>query len=166
MGVSGQRHAPAALHPRGKNPRYPLDRRLCRLQSRSGRRGYKKNLPLSGIEPRSPDRAARSQTLYCLSYRENTEWSKMRKKRQSNWTEGNWILICTHGTRSGTSRPTCGTNCSQKQLWLQGRSINLNRVSPANTLKNEKTVFCLTFVVQWYSIQWNTADHRSDKTHR
>jgi hypothetical protein len=38
MGVSGQRHAPAALYPRGKNPRYPLDRRLGGPQSRSGRR--------------------------------------------------------------------------------------------------------------------------------
>jgi hypothetical protein len=28
MGVSGQRHAPAAHYPREKNPRYPLDRRL------------------------------------------------------------------------------------------------------------------------------------------
>jgi hypothetical protein len=28
MGVSGQHHAPAALYPRGKNPRYPLYRRL------------------------------------------------------------------------------------------------------------------------------------------
>jgi hypothetical protein len=28
MGVSGQRHAPAALYSRGKDPRYPLDRRL------------------------------------------------------------------------------------------------------------------------------------------
>jgi hypothetical protein len=28
MGVSGQRHAPAALYPRGKDPRYPLNRRL------------------------------------------------------------------------------------------------------------------------------------------
>jgi hypothetical protein len=28
MGVSGQRHSPAALYPRGKDPRYPLDRRL------------------------------------------------------------------------------------------------------------------------------------------
>jgi hypothetical protein len=27
-GVSGQRHAPAALYPRGKDPRYPLYRRL------------------------------------------------------------------------------------------------------------------------------------------
>jgi hypothetical protein len=39
MGVSGQRHAPAALYFRGKNPRYPLDRRLGGPQSRSGRRG-------------------------------------------------------------------------------------------------------------------------------
>jgi hypothetical protein len=28
MGVSGQRHTPAALYPRGKDPRYPLYRRL------------------------------------------------------------------------------------------------------------------------------------------
>jgi hypothetical protein len=49
MGVSGQRHAPAALYPRGKDPRYPLDRRLGGPQSRSGRRDWEKNpLPLSG----------------------------------------------------------------------------------------------------------------------
>jgi hypothetical protein len=36
-GVSGQRHAPAALYPREKDPRYPLDRRLG--GPRSGRRG-------------------------------------------------------------------------------------------------------------------------------
>jgi hypothetical protein len=52
MGLSGQRHAPAALYPRGKDPGYPLDRMLGGPQSRSGRRGKKKNpLPLSGIEP-------------------------------------------------------------------------------------------------------------------
>jgi hypothetical protein len=34
MGVSGQRHAPAALYPGGKDPRYPLDRRLAGPQSR------------------------------------------------------------------------------------------------------------------------------------
>jgi hypothetical protein len=54
MGVSGQHHAPAALYPRGKDPRYPVDKRLGGPQSRSGRRGQKKNpLPLLGIEPRS-----------------------------------------------------------------------------------------------------------------
>jgi hypothetical protein len=68
MGVSSQRHAPAALYPRGKDSRYPLDRRLGGTQSRSGHRGYRKNpLPPPGIEPRRPGRPARSQTLYCLS---------------------------------------------------------------------------------------------------
>jgi hypothetical protein len=56
--------------PRGKNPRYPLYRRLSVPQSRSGHRGYRKNpLPLPGIEPRSPGRPVRSQTLYWLSHR-------------------------------------------------------------------------------------------------
>jgi hypothetical protein len=54
MGVSSQRHALAALYPQGKDPQYPLDRRLGGPQSRSGHRGYKKNpLPLLGIKPRS-----------------------------------------------------------------------------------------------------------------
>jgi hypothetical protein len=38
-GVSGQRHDPAALYPRGKDPRYPSERRLGGPQSRSGHRG-------------------------------------------------------------------------------------------------------------------------------
>jgi hypothetical protein len=33
MGVSGQRHAPAAPYPRGKDRRYPLDRRLGGLRA-------------------------------------------------------------------------------------------------------------------------------------
>jgi hypothetical protein len=37
-GVSGQRHASVALYPRGKDPRYPLDRKLGGPQSRSGHR--------------------------------------------------------------------------------------------------------------------------------
>jgi hypothetical protein len=61
MGVSGQRHAPAALYPRGKDPRYPLDRRLGGPQSRSGRRDRRKILcPCRGS---NPDRPARSQTF-------------------------------------------------------------------------------------------------------
>jgi hypothetical protein len=54
MGMSDQHHTPAALYPRGKDPRYPLYRRLGGPQSRSGHRGYRKNpLPLPGIEPRT-----------------------------------------------------------------------------------------------------------------
>jgi hypothetical protein len=39
------------------------------------------------------------------------------------------------------------------QMW----SVHVNHVSPDNSLKNKKLrVFRLTFVVQWYSIHWNT----------
>jgi hypothetical protein len=37
---------PLPLYPRGKSPRYPLDRRQSGPQSRSGRRGEQKNLAL------------------------------------------------------------------------------------------------------------------------
>jgi hypothetical protein len=58
VGVSGQRHATE------RTPRYPLDRRLRGPQSRSGHRGRVKTLLLlPGIEPRSPGRPGRSQTL-------------------------------------------------------------------------------------------------------
>jgi hypothetical protein len=43
---------PRQLYPQGKSPWYPLDRRLCGPQSRSGRGGEEKNSqPLPGIEP-------------------------------------------------------------------------------------------------------------------
>ena len=53
-GVDGQRHAPAALSP--VKTRYPLYRRLCGPQCRSGR------------VRKIPDRPARSESLYRLSY--------------------------------------------------------------------------------------------------
>jgi hypothetical protein len=43
MGMSGQRHSPAALYTRGKDMRYPLDRRMGLPHSRSGRRSWRKN---------------------------------------------------------------------------------------------------------------------------
>jgi hypothetical protein len=68
MRVSGHHHSPAALYPRGKDPRYPLYWRLGGPQSYSGHTGRGKNpLPLPGIEPRSPCRPVCSQTLYWLS---------------------------------------------------------------------------------------------------
>ena len=60
--MGGQHHAPAALPP-GK-ARYPLHRRLGGPQGRSGR--VRKISPPTGI--RSPDRPARSESLYRLSY--------------------------------------------------------------------------------------------------
>ena len=62
MGVGSQHHTPAVLPP-GKS-RYPLYRRLGGPQGRSGQ--VWKISPLTGI--RSPDRSARSESLYRLSY--------------------------------------------------------------------------------------------------
>ena len=61
-GVGGQRHDPAALPP-GKT-RYPLYSRLGGNHGRSGR-GRKISPPTGN---RSPDRPARSESLYRLSY--------------------------------------------------------------------------------------------------
>jgi hypothetical protein len=60
---------PRPLYSQGKNPLYPLDRRLGGPQSRSGRGGEEKNSqPPPGIETWNPDRPARSPALYRLSY--------------------------------------------------------------------------------------------------
>jgi hypothetical protein len=51
MKVSGQLHVPATLLP-GKEPRYPLDRRLGGLQNQSRRGGEEKiSQPVTGQEP-------------------------------------------------------------------------------------------------------------------
>jgi hypothetical protein len=61
MEVSGQLHAPAALPP-GKEPWYPLDRRLGGPQSCSGHGGEEKNSQSPPrIEPQNPDCPARSK---------------------------------------------------------------------------------------------------------
>jgi hypothetical protein len=62
MGMGGQRHAPVPSSP-GKN-RYPLYRRMGGPQGRPRR--VRKLSPLTGI--RSPDRPARRESLYRLSY--------------------------------------------------------------------------------------------------
>jgi len=59
----GSASCPGRSSPSGKN-RYPLYRRLCGPQGRSGQ--VRKISPPTGI--RSPDRPARSQFLYRLSY--------------------------------------------------------------------------------------------------
>jgi hypothetical protein len=66
--VSGQLHAPAALPP-GKGSRYPFYRRFGGTQNRCGRYGEVKIFYPTGTRtPAPPGRAARSQSLYRLSY--------------------------------------------------------------------------------------------------
>jgi hypothetical protein len=55
-------------YPLGKSLRYPLDRRLCEPQIRSGRLEKRKFLTLPGLELLPLSRPARSQSLYRLRY--------------------------------------------------------------------------------------------------
>jgi hypothetical protein len=65
MEVSGQRHAPAALLPPGKGPPVPIGEEAGWASEPVWTQRLQENpLPLPGIEPRSPGRPARSQTLY------------------------------------------------------------------------------------------------------
>jgi hypothetical protein len=60
---------PRSLYPRGKSLRYPLDRRLGGLKSRSGRLGEEKIIvTLPGLELRPLGRPTHSQSLYRLRY--------------------------------------------------------------------------------------------------
>jgi hypothetical protein len=56
------------LYPRGKSPRYPLDRRLEGLQNRSGRRAEEKILNPIGTRIPPICRPAQSQSLYWVRY--------------------------------------------------------------------------------------------------
>jgi hypothetical protein len=68
MGVSGQRHAPAALYPLVKDPGYPLDWIGGWVGLRAGMDAGARIKILCLCRGSNPDRPARSQTLYCLSY--------------------------------------------------------------------------------------------------
>jgi hypothetical protein len=59
---------PRPLYLLGKNPQYPLGRKLGGSQSWSGRSGERKFLTLTGLEIRPFGRPARSQSLYRLRY--------------------------------------------------------------------------------------------------
>jgi hypothetical protein len=66
-GVSGQRQDPGALYPRGKEPRFPLDRRMG--GPGAGLDAGARRKILCPCRRSNPDRPARNKTLYCLSYR-------------------------------------------------------------------------------------------------
>jgi hypothetical protein len=83
MKGNGQLHSPAALPP-GKEPRYPLDKRLSGPQSRSRRCGEEKS-SLPGIERRfSGHQLCNLEILTELSRLE--EWKEERAKKGNNRT--------------------------------------------------------------------------------
>ena len=81
--MSGQQQAPAALYPRGKT-RYPFYRRLGGPQGRSARAEI-----LVPTWIRSPDRPARSQSLYRLSYPAHNNNNGLSEKKDTIATLSN-----------------------------------------------------------------------------
>jgi hypothetical protein len=65
LDVSGQRHAPAAFYPPGKGQPVTIVQEAGRAPEPFWTQRLEENLlPLPRIEPRSPGRPVRSQTLY------------------------------------------------------------------------------------------------------
>jgi hypothetical protein len=111
-GVSGRRHASAALYHRGKDSRYPMHRRLGRPQSRSGHRGWRTNpLPLPRIEPRAPSRPIRIQTLYWLSY-PSFHWFSVR----TDWSWRGRCFIINRLDRLGKTLSRTADSCDMTQI--------------------------------------------------
>jgi hypothetical protein len=110
--VGGQHHAPAALPP-GKT-RYPVSRRLGGPQGRSERVG---NLDSTGI--RSPDRPARSQSLYRLSYPAHSFkcMSPNLKGMYKCNTFGKRIMRIMHISRGTGSKENVGKKLRNEELY-------------------------------------------------
>jgi hypothetical protein len=92
MGVSGQHHAPATLYPRGKDPRYPLDRRLG--GPRAGLDAGARRKILCPCRGSNPDRPARSKILYYLSCRGSFKLKILNYKLR-RWGSFQWHAAYT-----------------------------------------------------------------------
>jgi hypothetical protein len=97
--VSGQLHTPAALLPRGKRPRYPLDRGWVDPSASLGDVEKRKFLTLPGLKLRPLGRPACIQSLYRLrcagSYNDRSKCPKRPWTRNScvNASFSAFILI-------------------------------------------------------------------------
>jgi hypothetical protein len=102
--------------------RYPLYRRLGEPQGRSGQ--VRKISPPSGI--RSPDRPARNQSLYRLSYRAHTSTEYLQKFRQDSQPFFNSATAPSGGQGIfviAASRPHSDTPQSVWLLWTSDRPV-------------------------------------------
>ena len=131
-----QRYAPAALPP-GKT-RHPLYRRLGRSQSRSGRGA--ENLVPTGV--RSPDRPARSESLYRLSYPGPLIMSRNTKlilRQRIHFESVNKILSLT---------PQSTKYFDEEKIWVYAWQINLT--TSTKTCQFYSEIFCNIYIIMNY----------------
>jgi hypothetical protein len=114
-------------YPRGRGPRYPLDRRLGEPQSRSGRCGEEKNLALPGIEP-----VARRYTDWAIPTAEH--WS-LRDRQICSVHVVTWSIseVCGY-SRCPVSRSRCQDSSNYSEF--PKTELKLNSVA----LVRERTI--------------------------
>jgi hypothetical protein len=155
MGVSGQHHAPAALYPRGKDPRYPLDKRLGG-PPRAGldAEAWRKILCL--CRGSNPGRPVSSQTLYWLSYPEYrlnvikfaTQLLVLRVLWSLTWRC--WSCGRLPTSRRNVSLPlrtkTCGQNYVLSRVYFMHRTLSYLTRIKMNTIRNAFYIICVLFI--------------------
>jgi hypothetical protein len=111
---------PRLLYPRGKSPRYPLDRRLGGPQNRSGNYRQKKNfVTLQEIEPRSSSPWSVVATTKLKTDRKIIQVSKM--KFWEMLTKLGYLQTAKWNTRKQTKMEIRG----KKVNWIKGHKTRV-----------------------------------------
>jgi hypothetical protein len=82
-------------------------------------------LPLPGIEPRSPGRSARSQTLYCLSYPAPMSNTKCNETVVYLHLTLLYIYIYIYKVTNTNSKCRSNVGCSRKTLILHNFQMQM-----------------------------------------
>jgi hypothetical protein len=143
MGVSGQRHAPAALESRGKDPRYPLYRRLGGPKSRSGHRGYRKD-PFASAGDRTS--IARPVARHYTDWAQAQQYEEKWKGLFSSWMWG--------GSSTQAWTPTYVSILSIPQMIWVWRATVEWYIDRGNPKKSEKDLSHCYFVHHKSHMDW------------
>jgi hypothetical protein len=117
MGVSGQSHTTAAIYPREKDPRYPLDKRLGGPQSRTGHR-----LEETSFAP-ARDRTSVVQSVV----RHYTAWATRLPGQQITLSNIDHEPL-EYKARVMPSTPWCSNRCSNSSCVVNMNSFCLSKL--------------------------------------
>jgi hypothetical protein len=147
--MRGQRHAQVELYPGIKDPRYPLDRRLCGPQSWFGQRGYRKH-PFASAGDRTP--------VVQSVVRHYTDWATpvhtLIITRNIQKMQSYWLLKMMAHTEDGkkwciwhqdwkTLRPSRGKFRNRSLRTPKAFHLHTQLIRPETQCQD--SVFCISF---------------------
>jgi hypothetical protein len=137
----------------GKDPQYPLDRRLGGPQSWSGQRLEKNPLPLLVIEPRSSGCPICSLTLYWLSYpapEKNRTDKKIHQEAfiymQTEETNYKNLFLQLNHVRSKHELPLSCMVTVLTNLWLVMQLYSIERLTKKCSKRSRQTLWFMVEV--------------------